>query len=175
LKIREYVSGVKRGTLGLEKIPLNIFSYQEFLVGTFNECPNRLIAFMNLLNAAKVRTVIDQYDGFPEWIFGKLFALGLDPDLIPENVKLHPNFLRIAAQLNPHRLVDKITGKIPSPEVRKALACVPETSVAILQDNGMSGDKIPRRALLADKLFSRGCEPRGSSQALATQSAQKWK
>jgi hypothetical protein len=139
----------------LDKVPIRILASQSFIEKCLDRRPEELISHMNSWDQKQISDFIEKYDVLPEAMFGQLFSKGLNPDLIPKDIKLSLPFLRVAANANPHKLVVEILNKEDIQSIRLALRNLDDERVQKLWNNGMSTTKLPTVKSSSDEFISR--------------------
>ncbi|MDR2432679.1 MAG: hypothetical protein LBD34_02915 [Puniceicoccales bacterium] len=142
-------------TVTLDKVPMNVFASQSFIVKCLDQHPEELIAHMNSWSQEQMSDFIEKYDVLPEAMLGQLFSKGLKPDFISKNIKLSLPFLRVSANANPHKLVVEILNKEDIQSVRLALRDLDDERVKELWNNGMPTAKLPMKKSSNDEFVSR--------------------
>ncbi|MDR1173351.1 MAG: hypothetical protein LBK24_00990 [Puniceicoccales bacterium] len=138
----------------LDKVPMHIFASQSFVMKCLEHSPKELIAHMNSWDQKQMSAFMGKYDVLPEAMLGRLFLEGLNPDLIPKDLKLSLAFLRVAANANPHKLVAEILNKEDIQSVRLALRNLNDAQVEKLWNNGMPTAKLPMAKSSNNKFVS---------------------
>jgi hypothetical protein len=150
--IYDLVDRIKNGKLSFNKIPMKIFAADTFVskVLESKKLTDKLIAHINSWDSDKMLNFIDSYDVLPEAMLGKLFAIGVNPDLIPYDVKLgetSERFLAVACNENPKRLLDCVVKKTQIHDVRIALNNLKLSKIINLAENGLPLSRVPTREL----------------------------
>ncbi|MDR2628771.1 MAG: hypothetical protein LBC30_02140 [Puniceicoccales bacterium] len=150
-----YLHMLSSKAITIDKVPMHVFASQSFIGKCLDLCPNELVAHMNSWDQKQMLNFLGKYDVLPEAMVGRLFSEGLNPDLIPKDVKLSLSFLRVAANANPHKLVAEILNKEDIQSVRLALRNLDDGRVEKLWNNGMPTAKLPTKKSFDDAFIAR--------------------
>lgn len=79
------------------------------------------IVIMNTWSMEQMEDFIDKYTTLPEAMLGKLFSVGLSPDILPNDIKQSKAFLHVAVVNNPERLINEILSKF---DIQTSRLCI---------------------------------------------------
>lgn len=79
------------------------------------------IVIMNTWSMEQMEDFIDKYTTLPEAMLGKLFSVGLSPDILPNDIKQSKAFLHVAVVNNPERLTNEILSKL---DIQTSRLCI---------------------------------------------------
>jgi hypothetical protein len=136
------------------EIPFSIFATRDFLIKASANNPKALIECMNNWSSEKMEEFLQEYDDFPEAMFGKLFSIGLKAESIPDDIKLSIPFLKVAINNNAERVVSEILNKTDTYTTRNILKNFSNDSLYNLWDKGLSNAKLPSE-IMTDSSFSK--------------------
>lgn len=136
------------------EIPFSIFATRDFLIKASANNPKALIECMNDWSSEKMEEFLQEYDDFPEAIFGKLFSIGLNAESIPDDIKLSVPFLKVAINNNAEKVVSEILNKTNTYTTRNILKSFNSDSLYNLWDKGLSNAKLPSE-IVTDASFSK--------------------
>ena len=136
------------------EIPFSIFATRDFLIKASANNPKALIECMNNWSSEKMEEFLQEYDDFPEAMFGKLFSIGLKAESIPDDIKLSIPFLKVAINNNAERVVSEILNKTDTYTTRNILKSFSNDSLYNLWDKGLSNTKLPSE-IMTDSSFSK--------------------
>ncbi|MDR0742664.1 MAG: hypothetical protein LBE98_04350 [Puniceicoccales bacterium] len=149
-----YLRILSNKKITLDKVPLNVFASQPFIWKCLDQRPKELIAHMNSWNSEQMLYFIEKYDVLPEAMFGRLFSEGLNPTLIPGDIRLSLPFLRVAANANPGKLAESLK-KENIQSVRLALRDLDDELITNLWKNGMPTVMLPAKKSSNDEFVAR--------------------
>ena len=132
------------------EIPFSIFATRDFLIKASANNPKALIECMNNWSSEKMEEFLQEYDDFPEAMFGKLFSIGLKAESIPDDIKLSIPFLKVAINNNAERVLNKTD----TYTTRNILKNFSNDSLYNLWDKGLSNTKLPSE-IMTDSSFSK--------------------
>ncbi|MDR3143917.1 MAG: hypothetical protein LBT64_00230 [Puniceicoccales bacterium] len=133
-----YLRKLSSGKLSSGEIPMKMLASQDFIVPALEKHGSRLIEYLNSLSGKELMEFANRYDGIPDVILGVLFARGLDKNLIADEAKHSPQFLKMAIESAPQeRLFGLFNGKDPR-WLEDVIKDLPENSVRTLLTRTLS-------------------------------------
>jgi hypothetical protein len=129
--------------IDLSKVEMGVFATEEFVAKQLSTNGETLVSFINEQSPEFMENFVVQYDKLPDAMCGKLFACGVNPSVFPRDIQLSAAFIRVAAGINPTRLVTMVLNHLDIQSVRLALKNFPNEFIENLWKHGMPVSKIP--------------------------------
>lgn len=105
------------------------------------------IVIMNTWSMEQMENFIDKYTTLPEAMLGKLFSLGLSPDILPNDIKQSKPFLHVAVVNNPERLINEILSKFDIQTSRLCISQLDKDDIKTLSRHNLPLMYLPIRIL----------------------------
>jgi hypothetical protein len=136
----------------LSAVGMEIFATEEFVANQLTNNGEALVSFINAQPSEFMAKFVVQYDKLPDAMCGKLFACGVNPAVFPRDMQLSTAFIRVAASINPRKLVELVLNRLDIQSVRLALRNFSDEFIENLWGCGMPVSKIPL-ARASDGIF----------------------
>jgi hypothetical protein len=132
-----YLNRLVNGQITFSDVPLEILASEEFIDGALELPGNGFIDYLNSQSPQWVEAFIDACVPYPEAMAGKLYALGLRQDLIPEDVRQFPPFIKVSMHYSVSKLVG-LLNSMPTQSARLALKWLSINDARWLVGKGLS-------------------------------------
>ncbi len=122
---------------------------------TYTANQKACIVIMNTWSMEQMEDFIDKYTTLPEAMLGKLFSVGLSPDILPNDIKQSKAFLHVAVVNNPERLINEILSKFDIQTSRLCISQLDKDDIKTLSQHNLPLMYLPINTLTHGSLLQR--------------------